>query len=284
MRFAKALFLSICILVCPLAFCHGQLSFYGVNGEKGYAALRGTYTLDLDNGFIITPNYGYYRRSDKEEDEAGSTSRYGLTAEYWLNDDWAVGAGGRYIPLTLGFENTSWFAQGKWLPFYRYGVLKNPVLKLTVGQSYYHIYDDIYSAPLPDRFASTETNASFSAASDAGAFNVQVLYHKVIKYSSRPGKNVSSNWADIPFMTAVVQGFVQEAAAARLAYRTEYLTPYVSWSRYSYAEAGGVASAVSAGVNLHLGEVSLSGGVEVFEPRREANRKTYFSMSADMEF
>lgn len=279
----KAFLLSL-LLICPLAFCHGQLSFYGVNGEQGYAALRGTYKLDLDNGWVLTPAYGYYRRSDKDIDEAGSTSRYGLTAEYWWSDAFASALTARYIPQTLGFESASWAVQGKWLPFYRLGVFKNPEIRAAAGQTYYHIYDDVYSRALVHRFSGTETDVLLSAFSEAGSLDVQVLYQKVIKYNNRPSRNVSSNWADIPFMTAVVQGFVEQAAAVRVRWRAYFLTPYASWARYRYANAGDVAAAVSAGLNIKWGDVSLSGGVEVFEPRRQNNRKTYFSVSADMEF
>lgn len=282
--FRLKVFLLSFLLICPLAFCHGQLSFYGVNGEKGYAALRGTYKMDLDNGFILTPAFGYYRRSDKDIDEAGSTSRYGLMTEYWWNDVFASALTVHYIPQTLGFENASWALQGKWLPFYRWGVFKKPELRLAAGQSYYHIYDDVYSQKLPHRFASAETDLWATAFSEAGPFDVQVLYQKVIKYSNRPARNISSNWADVPFMTAVVQGFVEQAVAARVHYRTDVLTPYISWARYRYANAGDVVAAVSGGINIKWGDVSLSGGVEVFEPRRQNNRKTYFSVSADMAF
>lgn len=283
MRFLKVFLLSL-LLSCLPALCRGQLSFYGVNGEQGYAALRGTYELDLDNGFILTPAYGYYRRSDKDIDEAGSTSRYGLTAEYWWTDVWASSLTGRYVPQTLGFESFSWSAQGKWLPFYRWGVLKNPVLRAAVGQTYYHVYEDVFSNPLDHRFSSTETDVLFSAFSEAGPLDVQVLYQKVIKYSNRPAGNVSAGWADVPFMTAVIQGFVEQASAVYARYRTDFLTPYVSWARYRYANAGEVACAVSAGLKVKWENVTLSGGVEVFEPRRQDNRKTYFSVSADMEF
>ena len=62
----KTAFLSLALLICPCALCYGQLSFSGVNGERGYAALRAYYRLDLDNGFVFTPMYGYYRMTDKE--------------------------------------------------------------------------------------------------------------------------------------------------------------------------------------------------------------------------
>ena len=133
-------------------------------------------------------------------------------------------------------------------------------------------------------FGEVETGAHIEAAADAGNWNVQAAWHKVIEYSNKPPHNLTFSWANIPFMTAVVQGFVKEAAAVRLSYRTELITPYASLARYRYNELSDTAAAVSAGLHLHLGEISLSGGVEVFVPRREDNRKTFFSMSAEVEF
>ena len=89
MRVLSAL-LNLLLLVCPCALCYGQLRFSSVGGERGYSAMRAAYTADLDNGFTLIPEYGYYRMSDKEIDEAGSTSRYGLEALYELSDSWAV--------------------------------------------------------------------------------------------------------------------------------------------------------------------------------------------------
>ena len=86
-----------------------------------------------------------------------------------------------------------------------------------------------------------------------------------------------SNWTEIPFMTAVLQGFIRDVAAARLAYRTRWITPYAVYARYRYQVGGGPATAVAGGLALHVGLTTLTGGVEIFEPNREANRKTYFS-------
>ena len=54
------------LLFCPCALCYGQLRFASVGGEKGYSAMRASFEADLDNGWILTPKYGYYRMSDKE--------------------------------------------------------------------------------------------------------------------------------------------------------------------------------------------------------------------------
>jgi hypothetical protein len=85
-------------------------------------------------------------------------------------------------------------------------------------------------------------------------------------------------------MTAVVQGFLREATALRVSYQTRFITPYASLVRYEYAQASSPATAVNAGLNIRWGETIVSGGVEVFEPRRELNRKTFFSMSVEIEF
>ncbi len=278
------LFAVLLILVCPCALCYGQLSFSGVNGEKGYAALRGEYKLDLDNGFILTPDYGYYRRSDKEEDEAGSTSRYGLTVLYELNDEMALTATGRWVPIMLGFQSVSYEAGLNWKPFYRYGIIKEPLLFLSAGQTRYDVYSNWLGRSLPAKFATTETFAHGSAAGWAGPFELQAVYQKVIKYSSQPPSGVTANWADIPFMVAVIQGFVKETTGARISYPTRWITPYASWVRYKYAGKRDFAVAVSGGLALHLWDMDFRGGVEIFEPKREETRKTYFSMSVEAKF
>lgn len=281
----KTAILCLFVLICPCALCYGQLSFSGVNGERGYAAFRGAYKLDLDNGFVLTPRYGYYRMSDKEIDEAGSTSRYGLTGSYELSDSWQVLAGGFWQPQAVGYQAVGYQAGLMWEPFYRAWQFKNPVLKATSGQTRYRTYVDKMGRDLADgSFSQIETAADAEASVEAGSWQLKAAWHKVIKYSSRQPQDVTFSWADIPFMTAVVQGFIKEAAAVRVSYKTELLTPYVSLARYRYAELSDTAAAVSAGIHLHVWEMSLSGGIEVFEPRREANRKTYFSMSADVQF
>ena len=85
-------------------------------------------------------------------------------------------------------------------------------------------------------------------------------------------------------MTAVVQGFLRNAAAMQVSYKTNFITPYASVVRYQYAQASNPATAVNAGLNVRWGQTIISGGVEVFEPRREETRKTYFSMSVEVEF
>ncbi len=281
----KTAFISLVLLICPCALCYGQLSFSGVNGERGYAAMRGMFKLDLDNGFVFTPQYGYYRMSDKEIDEAGSTSRYGLEGAYELNDDWTVFAEGFWQPQAVGYQAVGYGAGLRWKPFYRWGMLKNPLLTVKAEQTRYRTYVDKMGNDLTGgSFGQIETGASAQVSADAGAWNLKAAWHKVIKYSSRVPQDVTFSWADIPFMTAVVQGFVKEAAAVRVSYRTDFITPYASLARYRYAELSDTAAAVSAGLHVRLWEMTLSGGVEVFEPRRESNRRTYFSMSAEVEF
>ena len=284
MRFIKTLSAVLVILVCPCAFCYGQLSFSGVNGEKGYAALRGQYKLDLDNGLVLTPEYGYYRRSDKEEDEAGSTSRYGLQASYDVTDDWTAYALARGVPLALDFQSIEYAAGVRWVPFYKKGMFKAPLLGLQAGQIRYDVYSDALDNPLEHAYSPTETFARAEAETYARKLRLRGIYRKVIKYSSQPPSGVSTNWADVPFMVAVVQGFIKESSALQLAYPTRNITPYASWVRYKYADHRAFATAVSAGIALHFWDMDFSGGVEVFEPKRQANRKTYFSMTVESKF
>lgn len=276
--------LPLFLLVCPLALCYGQLSFSGVNGEKGYAALKGDFRLDLDNGFTLVPAVGYYRMSDKEEDESGATTKFAFSAEYALTDNLTLSLGASYIPLRLGFQNTAYGAGAKYTLCYRCGVFKYPYVSARLGQVRYKIDTDIHEADLPDTFKTTATAASLEAGSELGRFFFQARYDKVIKYNDRPPADVTSNWTEIPFMTAVVQGFVSDIVAARLAYRTKWITPYAVYARYKYLVNSDYTVSVAGGLALHLGPTTISGGVEVFEQNREENRKTYFSMSASTEF
>ena len=258
----KTAFLSLVLLICPCALCYGQLSFSGVNGERGYAALRAYYRLDLDNGFVFTPMYGYYRMTDKEIDEAGSTSRYGLEVSYELNDAWHVLAEGFWQPQAVGYQAVGYAAGAGWIPFYRWGFFRNPLLNGYVGQTRYRTYVDKRGNDLPGgSFGEVETTAYVQASADAGNFNLKAAWQKVLEYSSQPPANVTFSWANIPFMTAVVQGFVKEAAALRISYRTPYITPYASLARYRYNELSDTAAAVSAGLHLHLGEIRRGGSV-----------------------
>ncbi len=284
MRLKNAL-ISLVLLICPCALCYGQLSFSGVNGERGYAAMRGFYKADLDNGFVFTPQYGYYRQTDKEYDESGSTSRYGLAGSYELNDALLFAASGFWQPTAIGYRAVGYEAGAVWRPFYRKGILKNPVLAGYAGQGRYKTSVDTMGNPLVDSFHQVETYARAEASADLRAWNLKASWQKVIQYNNRHlTPDVTFSWADIPFMTAVIQGFIKESAAVRFSYQTDFITPYAVLGRYRYAERSDAALAVSAGMRVNWGRTSLSGGVEVFEPRREANRKTYFSMSAEVDF
>ena len=284
MCFKKA-FLCLLMLICPCAFCYGQVGFSGVNGERGYAAMRGIFKWDSDRGILLAPSYEYYRTSDEEDvEKTGTTHRYGLQGAYEVGEDWKIFAGTFWQPTALGYKAVHYHAGVAWQPFYRYGILKNPELKLRVGQGRYKTYVDTAGTRLGHPLREIDTRLGVEIASDVGRWNLQGSWQKVLKYSNPVPQGVSFSWADIPFMTAVVQGFLREAAALRISYPTRLLTPYATWVRYQYAETSNPAAAVNAGLKLRWGETEVSGGVEVFEPRREANRKTYFSMSVEVKF
>ena len=284
MRFKTAIF-SLLILICPCALCYGQLSFSGVNGERGYSAMRGIFRWDLDNGFFLAPSYEYYRMSDEKNiEKTGTTHRYGLGGAYELSDSWKIQAGTFWQPKAVEYRAVKYFGGIVWNPFYRVGVLTNPQLTILGGQTRSVSYVNVAGQSLEDPFKQTATYLDTKASIEAGPWGLQGSWQKVLQYSSPTQKDVSFSWADIPFMTAVVQGFLREAVAARVSYKTRFFTPYASVVRYQYAQASNPAAAVNAGLNIHWGEATLSGGVEVFEPRREANRKTYFSMSIEVEF
>lgn len=275
---------TLVLLVCPWVYSYGQLHFAGVHGERGYAAMRGDLRWDLDNGFVVTPSGGYYRMSDSEEDEQGATVKGSLLVEYELSDGVRLSTGASYIPKKLGFQNIGYGAGMQYDLCYRCGILKNPYIGLRFGQTRYKIDNDLRGRPLANRFKTVATGASLLLGGEMGRFLLQAQYDKVLKYNNKPSDNVTSNWTQIPFMTAVVQGFVSDIAAARIAYRTRWITPYAVYSRYRYVAGSNYTVSVSGGLALHLGPATISGGVEIFEQNREASRKTYFFMSASTKF
>lgn len=281
----KTALLSFILLVCPFAYCNGQVSFLGVNGERGYSALRASYVWDLDNNFIFTPSYEFYRQSDAPDvEETGATYRYGLRGSYDLSDAWRVYAQGFFLPEAVGNRGVSYLAGGRYHPFVRYGVLKDPFIDVHFGQRRTRTRVDSAGIPLPEPYKQIETNVGVETGADVGPWNLKAAWHKVIQYNNQVQPGISFSWADIPYMTAVVQGFLRSATALRIGYPTYLLTPYASAVRYEYAETGRPAVAVSAGLQMKWGGTSFSGGIEVFEPRREDTRKTFFSMSVEVDF
>ncbi|WP_428074883.1 hypothetical protein [Candidatus Avelusimicrobium luingense] len=281
----KTALLSFILLICPCALCYGQLSFLGVNGERGYSAVRGTYVWDLDNNFIFTPSYEFYRQSDAPDvEETGATYRYGLRGSYDFSDDWRVYMQGYFLPEAVGNRGVSYFAGGRYHPFFRHGIFKDPFIDVRIGQGRTRTRIDSIGVWLDEPYKQVETNVRVEGGTEVGPWNLKAAWHKVIQYNNQVQPGISFSWADIPYMTAVVQGFLRSATALRVSYPTYLLTPYASAARYEYAETGRPAVAVSAGLTLKQGAFSFSGGVEVFEPRREETRKTFFSMSVEVDF
>lgn len=280
----KTAFTALVLLICPLALCYGQVGFSSVHGERGYSALRGAYTWNLDNDWILIPQGAYYRNTDKENEKTGSTSRYGLQVLYEISESWTAHARGIYQPRSRGYEGIVYDAGVFWQPFVRHEYWSDPLVRMAVGQGRKKIYVDKNDAPLNSRFEEVETFLSLQAETSVSAWRVQAAWQKVLQYSETVPDYLSFSWADVPFMTAVIQGFIRETQALRLSYRTDLITPYLSWARYQYTQEDSPAAAVSAGLHVRWGKTTISGGVEVFEPRREANRRTFFSISAETEF
>lgn len=281
----KDVFLSLVLLVCPCALCYGQLSFLGVNGERGYSAMRASYKADLDNNFIFTPSYEFYRMSDNRDmEKTGATYRYGLKSSYDLSDAWRVYTQFFWQPRAVGNKSFAGYGGVVWSPFYRYGVVKNPFAQVRFGAVRYKTWVDAGGNALAQPFEETEKNVMLGAGTDVGPWNLKASWHKVLQYKNQVPQQVSFSWADIPFMTAVVQGFLKNAAALKVSYPARYVTPFVSAVRYQYATSSRPATAVEAGLNVHYGETTFSGGIEVFEPRREENRRTFFSVSVEVDF
>lgn len=285
MRLKTAL-AALVLLICPCALCYGQVSFSSVHGERGYSAMRGAYRYDMDNGFVFIPQFGYYRMSDKEIDEAGSVSRYSLQTNYEINDTWKILLKGLWQPQAVGYHATSYGVGTEWSPFYRYGYFTEPKMRLWLGQSRYRSYVDSQGKDLPNgAFKNVETFAHVEGLINIKNWKLRAEWQKVVKYSKHAPQNVTFSWADIPYMTAVIQGFIEDSAGLWLYYGTSLISPYVSVARYHYEQRQQAALAVGAGLHVRLGkDTSLVGGIEVFEPRREENRKTFFSFSAEVEF
>lgn len=278
---------TVCLLVlliCPWVYSYGQLSFATVNGEKGYAAMRGSFVWELDNGLILRPSGGYYRISDKEEDETGASGKAALDIEYALNDTVSVFIGGSYIPRRMGFENAGYRVGGQYNLCYHCGPFKNPYVKAYFGQTFYDLTAYANGTDYPGRFKMAAPQAAAEIGSQWGKFFIQAQYHKVIKYNHRPPDNIVSNWTEIPFMTAIVQGYVRDIAAARISYQTRWITPYAVYARYKYLSYSDYTVSVAGGLAIKIGKSTFSGGVEIFEQNRDENRKTYFSLSIGTEF
>ncbi len=270
------------LLLCPCALCYGQLRFASVGGEDGYSAMRAQYAADLDNGWILIPQYGYYRMSDKIPEEGGSTSRYGVETLYEITDNLAWLVGAHLQPQSLGYEGVGYESGLQIHPFYYWKGLKNPVMQLKAGQSRQRTYVDVRGKDLPGQFRQVGTWMELNGAVDlARRWHLQGTWQKVLKYSNRVPDEVSFSWAEVPYMTAVLQGYIKDAMATRVSFQTDLVTPYVTLVRYHYEWSRKVSSAIGAGIHVRLWGVDVTGGVEIFEPRQDEIRKTYFSLSVE---
>ena len=280
MRLLRALS-TLLILICPCALCYGQVSFSSVHGERGYSALRGSFALDPDNGWKFIPHVGYYRMSDSEQDEKGSTSRYGLFVSREITDDLQLFADFTWHPKAIGYVAVLYDIGATWHPFYYWYGFKNPFVRGQVGQGRYRSLVNNRGERLEHPFRENDTHFLLTAGSDIFNWNIQAAWQKVLKYSEPLPADISFSWAEIPYMSAVVQGFVKDAYALRAGYQSEYISPYAGLVHYQYAHREKEAFAVLAGLKVQLWGASFLGGVEVFEPRREETRKTFFSFSVE---
>jgi len=136
----KTALTALILLICPLALCYGQVSFSSVYGERGYSALRGAYTWDLDNNWILIPQGAYYRNTDKENEKTGSTSRYGLQVGYELSEALLLQARGMFQPRARGYKGFGYDVGLDWHPFIRHDYWENPVIRMNVGQRHKKAY------------------------------------------------------------------------------------------------------------------------------------------------
>jgi hypothetical protein len=130
-------------------------------------------------------------------------------------------------------------------------------------------------------FRENDTHFLLTVGSTLSNWDLQGAWQKVLKYSEPVPEYISFSWAEVPYMGAVVQGFIKDAYALRMGYQSEYVSPYAGLVRYQYAHRSKEAFAVLAGLKVQLWGTSFLGGIEVFEPRREENRKTFFSFSVE---
>ncbi len=281
MRWFLAL-IHLILLICPCALCYGQTSFSSVSGEGGYAAMKGSVKLDLDNGFILMPYGGYYRPSDMEGADQYATGKAGLQVSYDVNDVSQILVRADYIPKRAGFERTNYAVGARAELCYHCGIFTHSYIQVSAGQSFYKItpYESIYK----DKLQTRSSIIQIETGTNIGKFTLQASYEKVLKYTHRPTLQTESYWAEIPFMTAIIQGFVEGVGAAKLSYHTRWITPYGICARYKYTTDGAYVTAWGAGLSLHWGKTTLSGGVENFESDSESDRQNYFSFSASMEF
>lgn len=271
------------LLLCPCAFCYGQTSFSSITGEGGYAVMKGSIVLPLDNGTTWIAGGGYYRPSDKETDEAYSTSKASLEMRYDVGNNAQLFINGDYVPRRAGFESTHYQGGARYELCYHCGVLKNAYIQASAGQVFYDINRQSagegsgpYHANSP--LLSVETGAA------SGPFELQLRYEKLIKYTHPPHKKGLSNWTEIPFMTAIVNDFTSYAGAGKLSYHTRLISLYGIWSEYSCLPQHSHRTAWGTGLSVHWGRTLLSGGVENFEPSWHARHKSYFFVSASTSF
>ena len=286
----KTAILSLMLTLCPWALCYGQLSFSSIYGHGGYYAVRGAYKLDLDNGLILTPLYQFFTFSDWV-DENLSISRYGLAALYELTDDWAFVASGFVQPKEMGDRAMGYEAGLMWQPFYYWKGLKNPFVRVTAGQTFYRSYWEWVDTPsgpetmIADHYESQrEINLTCEAGFDVSNWNLKAQYHKVLEYKERQWPDFTFNWAELPYLTAIIQGFIKTASALRVSYRTDFISPYGSLVQYRYDDRSTDSWAVQAGLDVRLWEATFLGGVEIFEPRRDENRQVFFTFSTEVTF
>ena len=283
MRWIVAL-LYIVLLICPCASCYGQTSFSSVSGRGGYAAMKGFFVWPLDNGLTLVPFGGFYRPSDREQDEAYAMGKAGVEARYEVGDALQLFANGDYVPQRAGFERISYQVGASYQLCYHCGFFKTPYLQISSGQVFYHLTQYASGHEYPNGFWTNSPLAIAEAGTGIWKLELQLRYEKLIKYTHRPPADIASYWTDIPFMTAIVQGFVSDISAGKVSCPTRFITPYGVWAQYRYLTDGRYMTAWAAGVSLRWGRTTLSGGVENFESRLDAARKNYFSFSASTEF
>lgn len=276
--------LNLLLLICPCALCYGQFSFSSITGKGGYAAMKGYTHLFLDNGITIVPSGGYYRPSDSEEDEQLAMGKAGMQLRYDAGNKTTLFIKGDFVPRHAGFQRFSYQVGLDYQICYHCGVFKNLQVRASAGQVFYDITRYVNGNSYPGGFYTQTPLVIGYASTEIGKMLLQVQYEKLIKYSHRPAADIASKWTDIPFMTAVVQGFVSDVAVSKVSYRTRWLSPYAVYARYKYIVEGKHMDAWGAGMALHWNTTTVSGGIESFESSWENARRNYFSLSASTEF
>lgn len=270
----KKLFFLFVLLVCPIAFCFGQLSVSGVAGNNDYSAMRATYDwspLPLVP-LTITPKFNMYGQNGMD-----TMYQYGLGAKAQMPfyDLLEVGVDGAYTPKANDYSNYYWDAYAALnIENLFFHIL--PLDALKVGLGYRTIYHSFY---FPADYDITEQDIYTFLYAKKGGFDMNIQYSKAIDFNNDKNNTVPL-WLDVPGFTAVNQGYLDYALGADLGYTYKIVRPYAG---YTYVKIDNAPSTDDArlGVIVSVLMINFNASVEWFDLSKNAgNRQTFYSLTA----